>query len=143
MICNCLYTLDVGAQAPIKKHHSDAGYDIFANEDVLINPGARHAVSTGVHFQPEDGWYIQVVPRSGMALKHGISVLNTPGTVDSNYRAEVKVILVNHSNTPYAVSKGDRIAQLIFTPSYEANLQQVESLDDSDRGNNGFGSSGK
>lgn len=142
-VCLCNYTLDPGARVPEKKHPEDAGYDVYANEATIINPGARAAVSTGVHFQPEPGWYIQVVPRSGLALKNGISVLNTPGTVDSNYTADVKVILVNHNVVPYQVNVGDRIAQIIFTPSYEAVLMQVDALNDSDRGLGGFGSTGK
>ncbi len=142
-ICLCNYTLDPGARVPEKKHPEDAGYDVYANEAVIVNPGDRVAVSTGVHFQPEAGWYIQVVPRSGLALKKGITVLNTPGTIDSNYTAEVKVILVNHSNAPYQVNTGDRIAQIIFTPSYEAMLMKVDVLNDSDRGEGGFGSTGK
>ena len=142
-MCICNFVLDEGARLPEKKHPEDAGYDVYANENVRIAPGARHAVSTGLYFQPETGWYIQVVPRSGLALKNGITVLNTPGTIDSNYRNEIKVILVNHSNEDFDIHKGDRIAQLIFTPSYEAVFVEAKTLDDSDRGQGGFGSSGK
>ena len=142
-VCICSYVLAEGARLPEKKHSDDAGYDVYANEDVILHNGERAAVGTGLFFQPESGWYIQVVPRSGLALKSGISVLNTPGTIDSNYRNEIKVILVNLSGSDYEIHKGDRIAQLIFTPSYEAAFIGVGALDDSDRGQGGFGSTGK
>ena len=142
-VCICNYVLAEGAHVPEKKHPEDAGYDVYANEEIMISPGCRAAVGIGVFVQPEPGWYIQVVPRSGLAIKNGITVLNTPGTIDSNYRNEIKVILVNHSTDEYVVHKGDRIAQLIFTPSYEAAFVKAESLDDSDRGQGGFGSTGK
>ena len=132
-----------GAHLPEKKHPYDAGYDVYANEYMVIHKGERAAVGTGLFFQPDSGWYIQVVPRSGLALKSGITVLNTPGTVDSNYRNEIKVILANFSDKDYEVHTGDRIAQLIFTPSYEAAFFKVDSLDDSDRGQGGFGSTGQ
>lgn len=141
--CNCKFVLAEGAKIPEKKHPEDAGYDIYANENVSLSPGERVAVSTGIKVQPDPGWYIQIVPRSGMAFKSGITVLNSPGTIDSNYKADVKVILVNHGNEVYNICQGDRIAQLIFTPSYEAELEQVLFLDDSDRGEGGFGSTGR
>ena len=140
-ICNCV--LAEGAHLPEKKHPDDAGYDVYANEYMVIHKGERAAVGTGLFFQPDSGWYIQVVPRSGLALKSGITVLNTPGTVDSNYRNEIKVILANFSDKDYEVHTGDRIAQLIFTPSYEAAFFKVDSLDNSDRGKGGFGSTGQ
>lgn len=142
-VCICNYVLAEGAHVPEKKHPDDAGYDVYANENMVIHKGERAAVGTGLFFQPDSGWYIQVVPRSGLALKSGITVLNTPGTIDSNYRNEIKVILANLSNEDYEVHKGDRIAQLIFTPSYEAAFFKVDTLDDSDRGQGGFGSTGK
>lgn len=141
--CYCKFTLDVGARLPEKKHPEDAGYDIYANEHVVIQPGERYAVGTGVHYQPDPEWYIQIVPRSGLALKNGITVLNTPGTVDSNYRNQVKVILANLGNEPFEVNRGDRIAQMIFCPVYDVVFDEVDSLDDSDRGQGGFGSTGK
>lgn len=141
--CYCKFTLDAGARLPEKKHPEDAGYDIYANEHVVINPGERYAVATGVHYQPDPGWYMQVVPRSGLAFKNSVTVLNTPGTIDSNYRNQVKVILVNLGNEPFEVNQGDRIAQMIFTPVYDVVFGQVSDLDDSDRGQGGFGSTGK
>lgn len=142
-VCHCKIVLDEGARVPEKKHPDDAGYDVYANENVSLNPGERAAVSTGIKVQPDSGWYIQVVPRSGMAFKSGITVLNSPGTIDSNYKADVKAILVNHSDEIYNICQGDRIAQLIFTPSYGAEFEQVLFLDNSDRGEGGFGSTGK
>ena len=139
--CNCKFVLAEGAKVPEKKHPEDAGYDIYANESILIHSGSRAAVSTGLFVQPDPGWYIQVVPRSGLAINFGLTVLNTPGTIDSNYRNEIKVILQNHGED-YMVNKGDRIAQLIFTPSPEAEFEQVLVLDSSDRGRHGFGSTG-
>ena len=96
-----------------------------------------------MHIEPPFDWYVQIVPRSGLAAKHGITVLNTPGTIDSNYRDEIKVIMINHSSQPYPIFKGDRIAQMIFTPSYKAALVKVDELGDSDRGLGGLGSTGR
>lgn len=134
--------LDEGAQSPVYKHSSDAGADISANEYKIVPAHGRVAVDTGVHTDPGDGWYIQIVPRSGLALKQGITVLNTPGTIDSNYRDSIKVILYNSTDTDFVVHKGDRIAQMILTPCHHAIFEQVMFLDETDRGNNGFGSTG-
>lgn len=142
-ICNCKIQLDDGASLPIRKHSDDAGYDIYANENTIIPARGWKPVSTGVHTNPGKGWYIQVVPRSGLAYNHGVSVLNTPGTVDAGYRDEIKVIMYNISDKDYLVKAGDRIAQLIFTPSYEVKFDVVETLDETDRGTGGFGSTGK
>ena len=142
-LCYCKIKLDEGAKLPERKHEDDAGYDIYANEDVTLNPGEVTIVSTGVHIEPSFGWYVQIVPRSGLAAKHGITVLNTPGTIDSNYRDEIKVIMINHGPQSYPIFKGDRIAQMIFTPSYKAYLAEVDELGDSDRGLGGLGSTGR
>lgn len=141
--CYCEIKLDDGARLPERKHPEDAGFDLYANEDAVIPAGSWKAVDTGVHTNPRPGWYIQIVPRSGLAYKSGISVLNTPGTIDSNYRNSIKVIMYNISDSDYEVHAGDRIAQMIFTPSYEVDFAEVEELDDSDRGQGGFGSTGK
>jgi dUTP pyrophosphatase len=120
-----------------------AGMDVVAAEDVTLAPGARHAVATGFAMAIPDGYEVQVRPRSGLALKHGITCLNTPGTIDSDYRGEVKVILANLGTEPFAVVRGERIAQLVPAPVLRATLAEVDSLDDTVRGAGGFGSTGR
>lgn len=134
--------LDDGARLPEYKHPGDAGADLRANEDKIIPANSRGIVDTGVHIQPPEGWYTRVVPRSGLALKKGITVLNTPGTVDEQYRDSIKVILMNTSDNDFVVSKGDRIAQLILEKLNVMKFEKVTALDESERGNNGFGSTG-
>jgi dUTP pyrophosphatase len=119
-----------------------AGMDVVAAEDVDLAPGARHAVATGLAVAIPEGFEIQVRPRSGLALKHGISVPNTPGTIDSDYRGEVKVILINHGAENFSVRRGDRVAQLVLAPVTHASWLEVETLDDTARGAGGFGSTG-
>src|SRR5690349_8897410 len=119
-----------------------AGMDVLAAEDVTLAPGARHAVATGLALAIPPGYEIQVRPRSGLALKHGISVPNTPGTIDSDYRGELKVILINHGREAYAVRRGDRIAQLVLSPVLRASWLKVDELDETQRGEGGFGSTG-
>jgi dUTP pyrophosphatase len=120
-----------------------AGMDVVAAEDVTLAPGARHAVATGFALAIPDGYEVQVRPRSGLALKHGITCLNTPGTIDSDYRGEVKVILANLGSEPFAVVRGERVAQLVPAPVTRAELVAVESLDNTARGVGGFGSTGR
>ncbi len=119
-----------------------AGMDVVAAEDVTIACGARHAVATGLALAIPEGYEIQVRPRSGLALKHGITVPNTPGTIDSDYRGELKVILVNLSNEPFTIESGERIAQLVLASHEVIEWEEVESLSDSARGAGGFGSAG-
>mgnify|MGYP002780189497 FL=1 len=119
-----------------------AGMDVVSAEDVTLAPGARHAVATGLAVAIPPGYEIQVRPRSGLALKHGITVPNTPGTIDSDYRGELKVILINHGADPFAIARGDRIAQLVLAPVVQARWQEVAELDRTDRGSGGFGSTG-
>ena len=119
-----------------------AGMDVLSAEEVALAPGARHAVATGLALAIPPGYEIQVRPRSGLALKHGISVPNTPGTVDSDYRGELKVILINHGAEPFAIHRGDRVAQLVLAPVVRAAWDEVEELDDTQRGSGGFGSTG-
>jgi dUTP pyrophosphatase len=116
--------------------------DVLAAEDITLEPGARHAVATGLAVAIPPGFEIQVRPRSGLALKHGISIPNTPGTIDSDYRGEVKVILINHGDAPFDVKRGDRIAQLMLAPVTRANWLPVDELDETVRGEGGFGSTG-
>ncbi|MBU3079082.1 dUTP diphosphatase [Sphingomonas quercus] len=120
-----------------------AGMDVVAAEDVDLAPGARHAVATGFAVAIPEGHEVQVRPRSGLALKHGITCLNTPGTIDSDYRGEVKVILANLGAEPFAVRRGERIAQLVPAPVLRADLAEVETLDETQRGAGGFGSTGR
>ncbi len=119
-----------------------AGMDVVAAESVAIAPGARHAVATGLALAIPDGFEVQVRPRSGLALKHGITVPNTPGTIDSDYRGELKVILINHGDTPFAIARGDRIAQLVLAPVTRAIWVEADRLDSTTRGSGGFGSTG-
>ena len=119
-----------------------AGMDVVSAEDVVIAPGARHAVATGLALAIPEGFEIQVRPRSGLALKHGITVPNTPGTIDSDYRGELKVILINHGTEPFTIARGDRVAQLVLAPVVQAAWDEVEALDATTRGAGGFGSTG-
>lgn len=119
-----------------------AGMDVLSAEDVTIAPGARHAVATGLALAIPEGFEVQVRPRSGLALKHGITVPNTPGTIDSDYRGELKVILINHGAEPFAIARGDRVAQLVLAPVTRAAWHEVSELDETERGEGGFGSTG-
>lgn len=119
-----------------------AGMDVVSAEDVVLAPGARHPVATGLSLGIPDGFEIQVRPRSGLALKHGITVPNTPGTIDSDYRGELKVLLINHGAEPFVIARGDRIAQLVLAPVVQAAWDEVDELDATARGAGGFGSTG-
>jgi dUTP pyrophosphatase len=120
-----------------------AGMDVVSAEDVILAPGARHAVATGFAIAIPEGYEVQVRPRSGLALKHGITCLNTPGTIDADYRGEVKVILANLGREPFAVRRGERIAQLVPAAVQRAAFAEVEELDETVRGAGGFGSTGR
>jgi dUTP pyrophosphatase len=120
-----------------------AGLDVVAAETVTLAPGARHAVATGFSIAIPDGFEVQVRPRSGLALRHGITCLNTPGTIDSDYRGEVKVILANLGAEPFEVVRGERIAQLVPAPVLKASFEEVDDLDATERGAGGFGSTGR
>ncbi len=121
-----------------------AGLDIRSNEDGILNPGEYKLVKTGLFVEIPYGYEIQIRPRSGMALKYGVTVLNAPGTIDADYRGEIGVILINHGTLPFAIIKGERIAQMVVAKVEHAQWQSVGSLDTSTkRGTNGFGSTGK
>jgi len=139
-----LKRLPHGAGLPLPAYATSgaAGMDVVSAEDVTIAPGARHAVATGLALAIPQGYEVQVRPRSGLALKHGITVPNTPGTIDSDYRGELKVILINHGTEPFAIQRGDRIAQLVLAPVVQAMWEEVAELDATDRGEGGFGSTG-
>ena len=116
--------------------------DVVAAEDVTIAPGARHPVATGLSVAIPQGYEIQVRPRSGLAFKHGITVPNTPGTIDSDYRGELKVLLINHGPEDFIIARGDRVAQLVVAPVTQGIWQEVDQLDATERGEGGFGSTG-
>lgn len=131
-----------GLPLPVYATQGAAGMDVVSAEDVTIAPGARHAVATGLAFAIPPGFEIQVRPRSGLALKHGISVPNTPGTIDSDYRGELKVILINLGAEAFDIRRGDRVAQLVLAPVTRASWLPVAELDETARGDGGFGSTG-
>lgn len=131
-----------GLDLPAYATGGAAGMDVVSAEDVTLAPGARHAVATGLAMAIPPGFEIQVRPRSGLALKHGITVPNTPGTIDSDYRGELKVILINHGAEPFDIRRGDRVAQLVLAPVIQASWLPVEELDETARGEGGFGSTG-
>jgi len=140
-----LKRLEHGAGLPLPGYATAhaAGLDVVAAEDVTLAPGARHAVATGFAIAIPEGYEVQVRPRSGLALKHGITCLNTPGTIDADYRGEVKVILANLGAEPFAVKRGERIAQLVPAAVQRARFAEVEELDETARGAGGFGSTGR
>lgn len=135
--------LHVGGTIPIYSHPGDAGADLCAAEAVVLEPGQRATVGTGTSIALPDGYLGFVVPRSGLAASHGITIVNSPGTVDAGYRGEIRVTLLNtDSSVPYPVAVGDRIAQLIVMPVSRAEFIPVETLPGSHRGTAGFGSTG-
>lgn len=130
-------------EAPKYATDGSAGCDLIANEDGTVPAGERVLVSTGLFVAIPRGFEGQVRPRSGLAYKNGVTVLNTPGTIDSDYRGEVKVILFNHGTGPFYFKKGDRIAQLVIMPVMRASFVRMEQLSSTERGEGGFGSTGK
>lgn len=130
------------AMVPAYAHPGDAGLDLFAYADLVLEPGASAVVKTGVAIALPPGTEGQVRPRSGLAAKHQISVLNTPGTIDEGYRGEVGVILVNFGKAAFHVEKGMKIAQLVVKPVLRVDVRDVENLDETSRGAGGFGSTG-
>ena len=134
-----------GADLPLPSYATPgaAGLDVVAAEDLDLAPGQRHAVATGFAVAIPPGFEIQVRPRSGLAFKHGLSVPNAPGTIDSDYRGELKILLINHGDAPFPVRRGERIAQLVPAAVVPARFEEVDSLDETDRGHGGFGSTGR
>lgn len=120
-----------------------AGFDLHSVEELTLEPGKRAMVATGLAFSIDEGYEVQVRPRSGLAYKYGVSVINTPGTIDSDYRGEIKVLLINHGEEPFAIKKGERIAQAVVKEVVLADFTEVEELDDTERGSGGFGSTGR
>ena len=140
-----LKRLPNGADLPLPAYATAgaAGMDVVSAETCEIAPGGRRAVATGFALAIPEGYEVQVRPRSGLALKHGITCLNTPGTIDSDYRGEVKVILVNLGDATFTIARGDRIAQLVSALVQRATLDEVTELDDTARWGGGFGSTGR
>jgi dUTP pyrophosphatase len=136
--------LDPDLPLPVYAREDDAGLDLYAREAVTLAPGARAAVGTGIAIALPAGYAGFVLPRSGLALRHGLSIVNTPGLVDAGYRGEIRVVLVNHDPAmPVTLARGDRIAQLVVQKVERVELVEVASLPDSTRGAGGFGSSGR
>jgi dUTP pyrophosphatase len=136
--------LSPAARPPARAHEGDAGYDLHAAEAALLGPGERASVGTGIAVAIPDGFAGLVLPRSGLAARHGIALVNAPGLIDSGYRGEVRVLLLNTDRAePFAVSEGDRIAQLLLVRAEAPELEEAEELDETARGAGGFGSSGR
>jgi dUTP pyrophosphatase len=135
--------LDPGLPMPARAREDDAGLDLYAAEAATIDPGGRVLVSTGIALAIPSGYAGFVLPRSGLALRHGVTLLNTPGLIDSGYRGEIKVLLVNHDRSAATIARGDRIAQLVIQRVEPTELLEVEELPASDRGTGGFGSTGR
>ncbi len=133
-----------GAQLPAYETAASAGMDLvaFLNKSVTLKPLERALIPTGIHIGIPDGFEAEIRPRSGLALRHGVTVLNTPGTIDSDYRGEVRVILINLGNEDFTVNNGDRIAQMVFKNIARGSWEVVENLPETDRGEGGFGSTG-
>lgn len=138
--------VDANEDVTLPSYGSDqaAGADVraYIKEDVVLNPGQSTLIPTGIKVEIPEGFEIQVRPRSGLAFKHGITVLNTPGTIDSDYRGEVGVILINHSTKPFTIEKNMRIAQLIICPVIQASFERKKVLSQTGRGEGGFGHTG-
>ena len=140
-----LFRLPHGDGLPLPRYASEdaVGLDVTSAEELILQPGARHAVATGFAIEIPRGYEVQVRPRSGLAIKNGITCLNTPGTIDSDYRGEVKVILINLSQEPFEIRRGERIAQLVPAPVLRADFVEVGALAETARGSGGFGSTGR
>ncbi|WP_042275568.1 dUTP diphosphatase [[Clostridium] dakarense] len=142
-----MYTLKIKklseeAMIPNFAHKGDAGMDLYSIEEVVIPSNETRLIKTGISIQLPKNTEAQVRPRSGMALKHSITVLNTPGTIDEGYRGEICIILINHGKEEFVVTKGMKIAQMVVKPIYDINIEEVKELDNTERGKGGFGSTG-
>ncbi len=144
-LLNMRIRLEKGAKAPQYASAHAAGADVFAHIDVSMEvaPGEHVLIPTGVFLELPVGYEAQVRPRSGLAFRHGVTVLNTPGTIDADYRGEVKVILVNHGRVPWILNPGERIAQIVIQPVIRAEFQLSDDISDTPRGAGGFGSTGR
>lgn len=131
------------AKMPHRANEGDAGLDIFSIEEKTIKSGESALICTGIQMELPKGTEAQIRPRSGLALKHAVTVLNSPGTIDEGYRGELKIILINHGKEKFTVEKHMRIAQMVIAPVLQVALEQTANLTNTDRGQGGFGSSGK
>lgn len=127
---------------PAYQTKGSAGMDICSNEDMYLSAGHRAAIGTGLYLEIPEGWEVQVRSRSGLAIKNGISVLNSPGTIDSDYRGEIGVILTNEGTEGFMINRGDRIAQLVLQPVHQMEFEEVDELCQTERGEGGFGHTG-
>lgn len=130
------------AVIPKYAHEDDAGVDLHSTEDYRIEPGKRVCAKTGLKVEFEEGYEMQIRPKSGLALKEGITLLNTPGTIDAGYRGEISVIIINHGLNTYDIKKGQKIAQAVFNKIEKADFIEVKELNETKRGEGGFGSTG-
>ncbi len=132
---------------PLPRYMTDsaAGMDLCADltDDIRLDPGMRSLVPTGIAIAVPEGYEAQIRPRSGLAIKHGVTLVNAPGTIDADYRGEIGVIVINHGTEPFVIKDGERIAQMIVAPVVRAELVEVEELDDTGRGTGGFGHTGR
>ena len=126
-----------------RQHDGDSGFDVRANESGIIKPGEIRLVHTGMYLEIQPGYEVQVRPRSGLALKQGVTICNTPGTIDADYRGEIGVILINLSNEPFTINDGDRICQMVISKYETIEWTSVQILSETTRGEGGFGHSGK
>ena len=134
--------IDEKAIIPFKSHDGDAGMDLFSVEEITLEPMERKLIHTGIKIQLPKNTEAQIRPRSGLALKHGITVLNTPGTIDEGYRGEIGIILINFSKEEFKIEKGMKIAQMVIKPILDLEVEEVYELTETSRGQGGFGSSG-
>ena len=139
---NIPIVLEKGTEVPVYATPQSAGADVKCLESFTLNPGDRKLVPTGIKIAVPDGYECQVRPRSGLAVKHGITVLNAPGTIDADYRGECCVLLINMGDKPYTFEKGERIGQFVISPVVQADWSVTASLDETERGEGGFGHTG-
>jgi len=138
------FSKDPGIDTPKKAHPTDAGFDLPSAEDFVLDPGERRIVDTGIRLETPVGYFAMITPRSGWAAKYGITIVNAPGVIDSHYRGNIKIIMLNTGGLSVKFVKNDRIAQLIFMGHLaDATLDDVETLDDTNRGTGGLGSTGR
>jgi dUTP pyrophosphatase len=135
--------MDRELPTPKYAHYGDAGMDVYSAEDYILRSGEKKIFNTGLKFEIPEGYELQVRPKSGLAAKHGITVLNSPGTLDFQYRGILGVILINHGNEDFEVKRGERIAQIVFNKFETAELTEVDELSETIRGEGGFGSTGR
>jgi len=135
--------LNEEAVIPAYQSELAAGFDLHSIEDYILKPGERKLIKTGLAFEIESGYEMQIRPRSGLAFKHGITVLNSPGTIDADYRGEIMVLLINLGDEDFEIKKGDRIAQAVIAPVVQATFIEADKLSETKRGSGGFGSTGK